>query len=89
MLPLGGRGAARLKLIKVKTHTRGTPKSNNVSFRDETPALAQSRECAFFLPGVFDPRKRIAQPSLTICRPRPRASAPAGTFSVITEPEPT
>jgi hypothetical protein len=43
----------------------------------------------FFFPSAFKSRSRVAQPSLTTCRPRPSAKASVGTSCVITEPEPT
>src|SRR6185295_20326455 len=51
--------------------------------RDASPAYP------IFLPSDLSSRKRLAQPSLTVCRPLPSASASAGTSPVITEPEPT
>src|SRR6476469_10781044 len=41
------------------------------------------------LPKAFTCRKRFAQPSLTVCLARAIATAPAGTSSVTTVPEPT
>lgn len=43
---------------------------------------------AFFLTSDLSARSRAAQPSLTTWRPRPSASASAGTSAVITEPVP-
>ncbi len=43
----------------------------------------------FFLPKLLSARKRLAQPALLTCSPRPMASAPAGTSLVTTVPVPT
>jgi hypothetical protein len=64
---------------------------SGVYFSDvvQTCLDVQSGACAFLVRSVFSRRKRVAQPSLTVWRLRPIASASAGTSCVITEPEPT
>src|SRR5713226_9542601 len=74
---------------------RQSPPENHNACPDVTKSGSQhggpdaSPAYPVFLPSDLSSRKRLAQPSLTVCRPLPIASASSGTSLGMAEPEPT
>src|SRR5882724_7683763 len=84
----GANGGAKSRFIAVRNRPLQDFEISRFHLRGGVlePDAALPPEVLEVLPAAFGVSRAMALPCLTTCRPRPIASACAGTSSVITEP---